>query len=69
VPEEQAHPAQHFGGGNYRRPGRFYSSTICASCVLDFAPRVRGGAMTIGNWGASRLQQIARDLYAPERGA
>lgn len=63
-----AHTASRFGGGNYRRAGRYYPSTICTECVLDLAPRLRVGASTVDRWGGFTLQRIARVLYTPEFG-
>lgn len=36
-PSEVQHLSR-FGGGTYRRPGRFYRAPLCNNCILDMAP-------------------------------
>jgi len=59
-------PARRFGGGGYNRPGRYYDSSICPSCVIELvagAANSRGhnnsGAM---HWDNGDILRAARSL-------
>lgn len=66
VPEEELHYASRFGGGNYRRPGRYYDSSICSECVLGLAARAFNsqGHSNVGgmHWSRHSIQRAARAL-------
>lgn len=48
---------QHFGGGNWRRPGRWYSSSICEECIDTLLPYEQEGHHQISNWSLSGLKR------------
>ena len=51
--------ARRFGGGNYRRPGRYYSSSICQECAHDLLTNYppNRGQSTISRWDVLSLRR------------
>lgn len=69
--KRDVYPVQRHGGGTYRRPGRFYSSSICAECVVElgpYLPAIGSGHHNVGSlhWDASEIRRILESLRLPE---
>lgn len=60
IPEEEAIQTQRFQGGDYRRPGRWYRTTICRKDALFLVslehPPTHAGA-TIEGYGYQSLRR------------
>lgn len=57
-------PASRFGGGTYRRPGRYYASSICEECASRLLASVTPGHTKVSRWGIHSLKHA---LAAAER--
>lgn len=63
VDEGELRSASRFGGGNYRRPGRWYDSTICMECIVGLVagrtePDYAG--QLVSRWPLRRLIEHAK---------
>ena len=54
--------ASRFGGGNYRRPGRFYSSQLCLECAEGLLARIQPGHLTVSRWSNTSILQTVTAL-------
>lgn len=53
---------QRYGGGTYRRPGRWYRTSICRECVEQQAPyaaQVTHAGGTTSRYGAREILELA----------
>jgi hypothetical protein len=55
--------AQRHGGGNYRRPGRLYSSSICMECAKGLIEYVSPDHSYVGGnrWSARSIERIVKE--------
>ncbi|BDZ52321.1 hypothetical protein GCM10025867_45620 (plasmid) [Frondihabitans sucicola] len=66
--------ASHFGGGSFRRPGRFYRSSICEDCAIELKSMTTegDGRHTISQWGIGSLETVIQqfaDIRARDQAA
>jgi hypothetical protein len=54
--------ASHFGGGSYKRPGRWYRSSICEECALRLIASLTPGHSSVSRWGIVTLRNAWGDL-------
>jgi hypothetical protein len=56
---EDVHPCRRKGGGNYRRPHRWYSSSLCVPCARELAEHITPSTMTVSQWSVSGVRSLA----------
>ena len=63
--KRQVYRAWRSGGGNYRRGGRNYASSICEECTLGRLGRATPGS-SAGRWDTHSLEDIVASLGTTE---
>lgn len=58
--------AQRFGGGNYRRPGRWYNSAICQECAGRLLRAATPGTTKTDRWSISSLKRTWPEAVPPD---
>ena len=59
---------QRYGGGNWRRAGRWYSTSIHAECAASLMGYVNPGQSQMSRYGTHSLRTIAATLAADQEG-
>lgn len=59
-------PAQRYGGGNYRRPHRYYRSSVCAECAVDHLRAAVGREGNAYGLLIRAMEEIAASLGTDE---
>lgn len=55
-----------YGGGNYRRPGRNYSSSICGECAVENLRSATPGHTSSARWDVATLAFIVLSVATGE---
>lgn len=57
------YPAQRFGGGSYKRGGRWYWSSLCGECAEALIQHAGAHQRTVSQWSVTSV----RNIVAAER--
>jgi hypothetical protein len=55
----EVYAAQRKGGGNYRRAGRWYSTSLCGECAVYLLEFMTPGHQLVSRLGVSGVKAIA----------
>ena len=55
---------QRFGGGNFRRAGRFYDTSICGECARTLLDYANPGQRLVSQYSVSGLKLALQRLEA-----